>query len=588
MGLPYSKLIILDIGSVTAKAIEVNNQRGIVTIKRKMTVQAQPGTFSAAGIENMENTVRLISDAMQQSHFSANRILLTSSILGLRTELVNISTIKTESRQKNTLTSITALQPYGQQIVDNELVYKGIETTGDNYVLKSLVEVFGEFGYSVLSIESSTTSRLNLFKLLKQTYDYPSKIIIDGSSTANISITFQDCPIDLHTCEYNVSENLEKIRECLSIDKKIFIKIIQTIGLERSTLNVDLIKEYGIDEEFYFREISKVFEEYFGEIQQFIEESVEIKRLRGTQIVTIGGIFDIPYATELFETIVGNPSVLIFKGSITSNFKSKYLAIHNRLGEEMQAEYGNCLGVILRMLFKSPTNVVPVKIVQKKQNDSFSSALLITRYVAVILAAFISLYTVGLAGYMIITPNIAYTNSYDSDLSRLKLENTDLTNKLTAFKTLSKTGSSVMLFVMNYYEPTLSILSVVDSNFLVPANSKDTQAKPEKSGEILKNKTPDDATSKAAGVLDILDKPEPKDDTSETTKTKETKSDESETSEKSKLVIRGVSTNTDSVSKFYSQLLATDFGKNAYFKAAEKQILPSGEEVYLFEIFINY
>lgn len=220
MGKYGGKVLTVFITQDGVRVCEGENKNGNLDLTKFFVVSGVSEYFSvtsgasAPEIINMSGLVSAIVEECKNRRVSSKRVMVCSDCFGIATEISSGDSI---GGLKNVLTGDlkSLLKAGGQkksaaspdQIVCNldwgDLVFDGSmrkitsSSTGDKYMLKSLVQEFYARGYEVVYVSGSQEVLLNFRQTEAASFDSQGKIIFDYDVFCGVSVLVKDIPVEI-------------------------------------------------------------------------------------------------------------------------------------------------------------------------------------------------------------------------------------------------------------------------------------------------------------------------------------------------------------------------------------------------------
>ncbi len=573
------RYLILDIGQVETKIMDASISGSAITVFNTVDMRDMSPFVSTEShtLGNIRGFVESFKETMNSYKIRTKRVLICSSILGIRTNITQQSSKNYKDtkeldkyyqeqlgRTSSNLT-ISDYKLYGHEPDETELRYQVMTQKAGLMLITDFVSAMHDAGYKVMHIEGSMSAMANLSQLFEHSYDLPTLFMVDLGS----SITFCAFKNGVFHTSRSVHFGITNLVKDLSVElgqPPIKIKkYLYKIGAVRTTTTENELYKDDIDAEVYFRVINQSALVSLDMIQKTIEERVASKQLGHYKVQLMGGLMDIPGMFELFETSWTN--VPISQMKIETRMSTKTLTVINRMNTYIDNKYALCIGVLLGNQFSRNINLVPAEAVTINSN---TAAVIFSQVVtgACALAIMASVVLTGYYGvqkyyYRNVEEYLATTNS---QIATLKQTDKRYKDYLEAIKDVDNVAQPLIAFITRYAGTNLRIASIDTPKMLiqnsvekVPENGEDTSTESTESTAVQDTTN---ATNEA-----LASSPE-----------NETKQD---------LIIRGYATDSSSITEFFNKLQAQEWVPDLAMNGVRQIQLNPNEVLYIFEITIR-
>ena len=170
-------------------------------------------------IINMSGLVSAIVTECNSRHVISKRVMVCSDCFGILTEVIrseasaglkgffsaDLGTVLKNKKKKNDKTGKTTTSPdkvvhkesWGELMHDGSVSHISTTSTGDKFLLKSLVNEFYSHGYEVIFISGAQEVLLNFWQTEPSSFDSQGKVIFDYDVFCGISIFHKDIPVEI-------------------------------------------------------------------------------------------------------------------------------------------------------------------------------------------------------------------------------------------------------------------------------------------------------------------------------------------------------------------------------------------------------
>lgn len=175
-------------------------------------IPASPGAYE---VTNMAGLVDAIVNECRNQRANCKRVMVCSNCFGITTEVTSegakgslkdaltgdLSSVfkKREKGAKEILSpdKMSCKIAWGTLVEDGAVSKKGTISTGDKFMLKSLVQEFYKHGYDVISIADNIGALINFRHTEEATFDSQGKIIFDFDTDIHTLTMRKDLPIEV-------------------------------------------------------------------------------------------------------------------------------------------------------------------------------------------------------------------------------------------------------------------------------------------------------------------------------------------------------------------------------------------------------
>lgn len=220
------KLLTVNISPSGVRVCEGSILSGGPKIDKFFVVAAEEyftSTQQQPEIINMSGLVSSIVAECNSRHITSKRVMVCSDCFGILTEVerseasaglrgffsADLETVLKKKKKKNDKTGKTTTSPdkvvhresWGELMQDGSVSHISTTSTGDKFLLKSLVNEFYSHGYEVLFISGSQEVLLNFWQTEPSSFDSQGKVIFDYDTFCGISVFHKDVPIEITHAE---------------------------------------------------------------------------------------------------------------------------------------------------------------------------------------------------------------------------------------------------------------------------------------------------------------------------------------------------------------------------------------------------
>lgn len=222
MGKYSGKLLTIYVAPTGVRVCEGENKTGDPNITKFFTVGGVQEYFSmgsASQPTTITNLSGLIAAIVQEckAHFvSAKRVMICANCFALRTDIIqqdiiggvkNLLTgdLKSLRGKKNEKDEFEPLSPdkmackcsWGELTINGKVKRIVSRTTGDKYLLKSIVQEFYNYGYDVIYISGGVEALINFRQTEQASFDSQGKIMFDFDIGCLATVFVKDIPVQM-------------------------------------------------------------------------------------------------------------------------------------------------------------------------------------------------------------------------------------------------------------------------------------------------------------------------------------------------------------------------------------------------------
>lgn len=219
MGKYSGRVLTVYITQSGVRVCEGENRNGNPDITKFFTVAGvseyftTPTAGQVAEIINMSGLVSAIVGECKNRHTSSKRVMVCSDCFGIHTEIREddaVGGLKTlltgdlkkskEGKQSKERVSTTpdkmvCKQSWGELTFDGAVQKISTVSTGDKYMLKSLVQEFYTHGYEVIYVCGSQEVLMNFRQTELASFDSQGKVIFDYGVSCAVTVFVKDVPV---------------------------------------------------------------------------------------------------------------------------------------------------------------------------------------------------------------------------------------------------------------------------------------------------------------------------------------------------------------------------------------------------------
>lgn len=566
------RLVVVDIGSEETKLMDVSVSNSI-TIYNIERMRDMSPFIEDGKLVNFEQFVLSLKDTLKAKGIKTKRLLLTSSVLGIETDIVHFAndTAKAiETAFKNSTASVKPelnrvdFQIYNTYTTESESNVYCIQASASNYVVSSLLKLLEASGFTVIDVIDPVSSLLNIIKLYPSSYDIQSRLYVNVGHTTTIYPVVRDTPLDRNDLPVTFYSVVEALQQSFELPELKIRKLLNVVGMKQDpTLQKELI-DAGVDMDTYYGIIQECVGDFKKRLTNQLKQYNTIQKYGIFNIVLCGGFVDMPGLLDALQEGTD------YTFEIVPDSMQAYtdIVIKNKTHENFSSTYDVCLGAALSKFYKRHISLKP-------KYSSSRMPVEVTEKVCGILTV-VACAAIAFGGFTFYQNYVELDRLEGVKQETMKMQGqyTQAERKLTeqqAYLDALKNVDSLMQPLTNYVRsketPTFTIASIDSRNLLVGAQLNET------------------------GAMDFLDETAPATDASADGSAGSAFIDDSTPTAapgtKSPIVIRGYALSTDEISNFYDGLRKLDFVRDVNMNGQRLVQLPSTETMYIFEIQIE-
>lgn len=246
MGKYNGRVLTVYIAPSGVRVIDGENKNGDPNINKFFTIPDVDEYFTASmgaspyEISNMSSLVKTIVDSCREYRVSTKKVMVCSDCFGIETGFTNslgAGSIKQalsgdiKSLFKKTKGGDDDIQTTPDKMVVRcswgELIRDGVsrnmitKTSGDRYMLKSLVQEFYKYGYEVIFISGTQEVLINFRQTDPANFDSQGKVIFDFDIDCRSIILLKDVPVEFP--KLNFVDDSELLNRMMSMLKQSLV-----------------------------------------------------------------------------------------------------------------------------------------------------------------------------------------------------------------------------------------------------------------------------------------------------------------------------------------------------------------------------
>lgn len=586
------KHIVLDIGQVECKIVEVSISGAVVSILNTVEMRDMSPFITPLGtLMNFSGFIESLEDTLKQAGITTKSVIITSSVLDIKSKLESQSTKSfkdtkelykhyqdTCGRQASNV-SISDYQLYGTIPSEDEITYRVVLATCTQlFMLKDLIAAFREHKFQIVSIQPTYTALCNLNKFYKPTYDQPGLFIFDfGHIRSTYVFNTGTLRFDAFSPD-PLCDIQGQVASKFNIPPIVAKKILYTIGIERTEPNRTELFSQGIDGNEYFRLVNEIANEALESCQKYVATILKEKKCGNSQILLTGGIMDIPGMADLFEDTWKDRPVTTWH--VTQSIMSKSVQVVNKQQVELSAKYAACIGAAIVNSVDKSTNLVPKETNKIDLNNISIQAARWTRFGAIALTTVLALQCLISLAQMFVYRNVPqYLEQTNTAVASAKAMDAKYKDYLAAIQDIDDVVNPLLEFIASYPTESICIASFDTPDMLIPVELDENGKPVDKKPKYTFNADGIAVDTDGNPVLDVngnqITQEVVEQEASSSEPTRDTKQD---------IIIRGYATSSVEVTNFYTKLGAQHFVPQLAMVGVKEITLQTEEQLYIFEM----
>lgn len=221
MGKYSGKLLTVYITPTGVRVCEGDNRNGDPNITQFFVVSGVQDYFSGSPgsrdltITNLSGLVAAIVAECKEHRVSSKRMMLCSDCFGLQTQIVTTEVVggikdllagdlKNLGRRKvkdefgeDTPDLMSCKCSWGDLTMDGAVKHIVSKTTGDKFMLRSMIQEFYKYGYEVIHISGGVETLINFRETEQASFDSQGKIIFDFDIDCRAVVLVKDLPVQI-------------------------------------------------------------------------------------------------------------------------------------------------------------------------------------------------------------------------------------------------------------------------------------------------------------------------------------------------------------------------------------------------------
>lgn len=552
------KYLFLDIGSAETKIVEANVKAHNITILKSAEMRDMSLSVSESGvIRAVEGFCMSLKKTLADAGITTTNAIVCSSILDITNREITsefhndkeCSTKFEEAYGRSTdFSKINDWQSMGEIVYEKSIDNRLYMSTGRLIILKSFIEAMRTIvGINVIELESSFTAQVNIQSLFAATFDLPSIALFD---LGNKKVHSQYFKHGTFIANQDFSSDILDIGNILSkkfdVPYPKMMNLLYNIGVVDDSAMRSKLATAGIEPDSYYTAVNELLATLITDFQKQIASVATTKKLENIQLILTGGISAMPGLVDaLKKAYTFTPCSIL---TIDSTYVTKHMKIVNKLNRQLSAKYANCIGMMLKVGIAAHTvNLVPKELMVIDAGRVANVSMLAINVIAISVATFLAALTAFPVYQWINDKDIP--GQYDDALLANASANASV-------KQLSEYISNIDS-INNSLTPFMHFLNGCQNNDLTIA------------------------TVDTANILDAT-----------VTITTDKEKDLTEPEEKSEslinplehVIIRGYATNSNSITKFYSELAGNSSVSSVNMNGIREIELSADEIIYIYEV----
>lgn len=555
--------VIVDIGSEETKLLDVSIEHGAIKIFHAERMTDMSPFVDDGKLVNLTEFVASLKETMQNNGIKCKRLVITSTILGINSELcekandsqkVLDASFKQDLAAVNPELELIDYQTYNKYVTENKNSVYSIVAKCSVYVCKSLLGALENAGFTIINVIDHVTPVLNLMKVYHSSYDVQARLFLNIGHTTQLYVVIKDTPVEIKTFPMSFYTLVDSILQQAEIPVLKVKSILNRVGAVRDEQRESELINAGIEPDIYYEIIDEFIEDFRKKLVSQINTWNKLQKYGISNIVVTGGYSDM---IGLLEKLQSGMDYNFSPVTINFKFKSKSLNLVNKCNSDVGAAFAPSLGVALSNSYKNSISLRPKRSMIKMSVGVVKKILVV--------CMFAGLGVAGYGGYNVYNSwlELQRLEAIESEtlrmrptLSRLEQEVDNKTVYLTALQNVDTLLQPLLQYIHSKETETFTVASVDTRDMLVSTSIT------QDSSIFFLEDSGDDM---------LMGEDE----------------ENSEVQVKSAIVIRGYALTTDEISSFYAGLESLAFTDSLSLKGIESVTLPSEESMYIFEIEIG-
>ena len=548
------KYAIIDVGRLQTKVtiVKIGKSESVIYDADVYTTPAE--IIGISTITNFSEFADFVLEVLRVMEYKGKEVYLISSYLGINSvvrhfpessvdKLDDVFEKEDGGGRYPSNTRIRSFQYFGMDKTDQDIHMATIVQEADVDLMTALYEAFRKVGLKLLCVSDELTAVMSLLGVTQITYDKPHKIFVSCGNSAYVVPTILGNPKIIDQIpEIDMSQLYDIMGEEFGVEPNTIEQLCYTVGLIESDENSELLHENGImDTDAFYKYLS----EQLQDIVNVINDKTSIMRQDydipdDCGLVCIGGLFDIPGVRDYLPQ---NAQIFVLD-DIKENERFELV---NKSMTSLSSIFAACLGASMAPYFEHNQNLLPKERFSKSIDSAVINVAKSATFLSLGVACFI------LAGIGLNLFKLASTDADSSMLQKYSIESAKVETNIErmeefiqASKATDSYLNSLTQFVDKKSNSLISIASIDTKSLLYVASDSSLEAQ--------QSETSETNISDTLGVS------------------------------KEDLVIRGYSISTSEIAKLYEELKRFDYVKAASITKMTSEVLPSLEQVYVFEI----
>lgn len=592
-----SNIIVLDIGRRDCNIAEYSKRGKEIVLIHKDVFTPMNYYISDDGkkLVNIEGFASDIIKFFGISGFTGKSVVLCGSLLGINATLQNWQYEDKKELPKKFADQVNGEQArlinkfswqyFGTKIKENSTEACINYAYMSNDASMAYTTAFNCRGYTIKGFIDEATAIFSLARLSVDTYERPSRFIMDLGNTITCYTVIKNIPIDKFALQAGFGSLVEGIVKELNVSTDEANYILFNVGFLDDCVTAGILNQFSIDVDKYFEVMIKFARKLVNDMQLQLEAKATAYKIGRYRIMLIGGYSTIPGIANAFREVLKCESIELTE-LISSSYEYQDGFIKSEQGKSLTPPYLQTLGCMLYTNFKWPLNLISS---QNTVVDLTKPVKIVPRVLAVVSA--VCLMSCGW-GYYSTTTRLKELEQYNDKI--LAVQSTIdqyakgiemLNNSLAVMGSLTDLEQRLIEFTKDFKNSKLMVASIDSINILESAEvgtgsgveiGVDEGADGSEVGSAEGSKVAMEGGSEVAADGSGV--------SADSSTDAGLKSLSKYLNESKEYVIRGYSQDYNTVIEYFDKLKEQEPVKDLTLSGITKGTLPSGEAIFLFQM----
>lgn len=595
MRLGNNSVVVLDIGNHECKIAQYSVGPSSIRLMHRDVFEPIDAYIHNGRLTYIDEFVSDLLKFFGKSGITAKRVMICSTVFGIVSSLESWEAEDLKALnglyQSNFANSLTNLQIgswqfYEMDVTENTIKSRVSTMSCKADIVQAVHRAFMERGLRVTHLIDTTTAMVNLLKLSTDDFERPARFFLDLGDIIRGAAIAKNVPIELFTISSSFGKLIDGMSKKLGVSTEIAKYLLFTVGFVDSPVSTARLEHVAVDKHEYYSGLIEFGKQVAAELKATINFKSEQYKVTPYRVLLVGGYAGIPGISDALREYL-NCDFLEYTELFEEGFEFNGKQISSAETQDLDARYLMTLGTLLGSEYRIQGNLMKL---DKLVIDLRQSAKIIPK-----LALLASIVYLGLGLFKLVPTELGLIKDREKAAQVSTLQNKILEletgialmdSNLNVLDTVDTVVSESLEFFSRYDNSKLLVATMDSESMLLnPIVTNSAIA-----GSVL----PDPAASQSLNQTVTADTPSVANQSAggETSAEGEVVSNESVAAQagllqKQKYILRGYSRDHETIISFFEEYKAQEFISEAVLNGIDRIDLPSGEELYLFEIVLK-